>query len=216
MGIHYEFNVTSALNFRYRIEVSAGLERPDAMAIRYSEGEHRMYFKKLAGEMCYLSPIDINDFNTYAQWWNDPETVKYLQNNWVITAEKQKESLVCKSKLHHYSIIDNGTNELVGETCFADINTVNRCAEISIIIGNKKYLKKGYGKEALELLIDYGYKSLSLNCIFLKVYEKNKNAIECYKSVGFKQSGMIRQAAYYDQEYDNILIMDILPGEFYT
>ncbi len=47
-----------------------------------------MYFKKLVGKKCYLSPIDINDSEKYAQWWNDPETVKYLQNNWIITAEK--------------------------------------------------------------------------------------------------------------------------------
>ena len=173
-----------------------------------------MYFKKLIGQKCYLSPIDINDFKKYAQWWNDPELVKYLQNNWVITAEKQKENLISKSKLHHYSIIDNGTNDLIGEVCFVDINYVNRCGEISIIIGNKEYQNKGHGKEALKLLIDYGYQSLSLNCIFLKVYEKNERAIRCYKSVGFKQSGMIRKGAYYNQSYDNFLIMDILPDEF--
>jgi RimJ/RimL family protein N-acetyltransferase len=173
-----------------------------------------MYFKKLIGQKCYLSPIDINDYEKYAQWWNDPETVKYLQNNWVITAEKQKENLISKSKSHHYSIIDNEINELIGEVCFVDINYVNRCAEISVIIGNKEYQNKGYGKEALKLLINYGYQSLSLNCIFLRVYEKNERAINCYKSVGFKQSGMIRQGAYYNQSYDNIVIMDILPNEF--
>ena len=172
-----------------------------------------MYFKKLIGQKCYLSPIDINDFEKYAQWWNDPETVKYLQNNWIITAEKQRENLISKSKSHHYSIIDNDTNELIGEVCFIDINDINRCAEISIIIGNKEYQNKGYGKEALKLLIDYGYQSLSLNCIFLKVYEKNERAIKCYKSVGFKKSGMIRQGAYYNQSYDNILIMDILSDD---
>ncbi len=122
-----------------------------------------MYFKKLIGQKCYLSPIDINDFEKYAQWWNDPELVKCLQNNWVITAEKQKENLISKSKSHHYSIIDNASNDLVGEVCFVDINYVNRCAEISIMIGNKEYQNKGYGKESLKLLIDYGYQSLSLN-----------------------------------------------------
>lgn len=173
-----------------------------------------MYFKKLIGQKCYLSPIDINDNETYTQWWNDPETVRYLQNNWVITAEKEKENLISKSKSHHYSIIDNDTNEMVGEVCFVDINNVNRCAEISVMIGNIKYRNKGYGKEALKLLIEYGYQSLSLNCIFLKVYEKNVIAIKCYTSVGFKQSGMIRQGAYYNQSYDNVVIMDILPSEF--
>jgi RimJ/RimL family protein N-acetyltransferase len=174
-----------------------------------------MYFKKLIGTKCYLSPIDVNDFEKYAEWWNDPETVKYLQNNWVITAEKEKENLVFKSKSHHYSVIDLETNDLIGEVCFVDINNINRCAELSVLIGNKNYLNKGYGKEALKLLIDYGYQSLNLHNIFLRVYENNARAISCYKSVGFKQTGMIRQGAYYNQSYDNILIMDILPDDFY-
>lgn len=185
----------------------------DRISNNAQRGEY-MYFKKLIGQKCYLSPIDINDNEKYTQWWNDPETVRYLPNNWVITAEKEKENLISKSKSHHYSIIDNDTNELVGEVCFVDINNVNRCAEISVMIGNIKYRNKGYGKEALKLLIEYGYQSLSLNCIFLKVYEKNVIAIKCYTSVGFKQSGMIRQGAYYNQSYDNVLIMDILPSEF--
>ena len=175
----------------------------------------KMYFKKLIGTKCYLSPIDVNDYEKYAEWWNDPETVKYLQNNWVITADKQKENLLIKSKSHHYSIVDLESNDLIGEVCFVDINNINRCAEVSVLSGNKKYLNKGYGKEALRLLINYGYQSLNLHNIFLRVYENNARAISCYKSVGFKQTGMIRQGAYYNQSYDNILIMDILPDDFY-
>lgn len=32
-----------------------------------------MYFKKLIGEKCYLSPLDINDVEQYVTWLNDPE-----------------------------------------------------------------------------------------------------------------------------------------------
>jgi RimJ/RimL family protein N-acetyltransferase len=174
-----------------------------------------MYFKKLIGKKCYLSPIDINDNAIYTEWWNDSEVVKYLPNHYVITAEKQKENLITKSKSHHYSIIDYKSNKLIGDVCFIDINQIDRSAEVSIIIGNKKYWNKGYGKEALNLLIDYGYKSLSLHCIFLKVYEKNKSAIGCYKSIGFQIAGKVRECAFYDQDYDNVVLMDLLPNDFY-
>ena len=174
-----------------------------------------MYFKKLIGTKCYLSPIDINDYNKYTEWWNDQDVVKYLPNYYILTAEKEKENLIAVSKLHCYSIIDLKSNELIGDIGIKDISNINRTGEISIIIGNKNYWNAGYGKESIKLLVDYAFKSLSLNCIYLKVYEKNLKAISCYKSVGFQHSGMIREGAYYNQEYDNIIIMDLLPRDFY-
>ncbi len=173
-----------------------------------------MYFKKLIGDKCYLSPIDINDFNKYTEWWNDQDVVKYLPNHFILTAEKEKENLITTSKMHCYSIIDFQTDELIGDIGLKNISNINRNGEISIIIGNKKYWNQGYGKEAIKLLISYAFNSLSLNSIYLNVYEKNTMAISCYKSIGFKHSGMIREAAFYNQEYDNILIMDILAKEF--
>ena len=174
-----------------------------------------MYFKKLVGTKCYLSPIDINDYNKYTEWWNDADVVRYLPNHYILTAEKEKENLITVSKSHSYSIIDLETNELIGDIGIKDISNTNRTGEISIIIGNKKYWNIGYGKEAMKLLINYAYNSLSLNCINLKVYEKNVKAISCYKSIGFQKAGLIREGAYYNQEYDNIVIMDILPKDFY-
>jgi len=173
-----------------------------------------MYFKKLVGQKCYLSPIDINDYNKYTEWWNDPDVVKYLPNHYILTAEKEKENLITISKMHCYSIIDLKTNELIGDIGIKDISNTNRTGEISIIIGNKNYWNAGYGKESMKLLINYAFNSLSLNCIYLKVYEKNERAISCYKAVGFQQSGMIREGAFYNQEYDNVLIMDILSNDF--
>ena len=174
-----------------------------------------MYFKKLVGKKCYLSPIDINDYQKFTEWWNDSEIVQYLPNHYVTTVEKQKEYLIQKSKTHNYSIIDIETDILIGDIGLKDINNINRSAEISIIIGEKNYWNSGYGKEAISLLIDYAFNSLSLHCIYLMVYQKNIKAISCYESVGFKKSGLIREGAYYQQEYDNIIIMDILPKDFY-
>lgn len=174
-----------------------------------------MYFKKLVGEKCYLSPIDIDDYQKYAEWWNDHNVVEYLPNHYLITADKQKEFLLQKSKTHNYSIIDIANDTLIGDIGLKDINNINRTAEISIVIGDKEYWNRGYGREAMSLLLNYAYNSLSLNCIYLMVYKKNVRAISCYESIGFKKSGVIREGAYYNQKYDDIVIMDILPKDFY-
>ena len=92
---------------------------------------------------------------------------------------------------------------------------MNQTSEAGIFIGDKHFWNKGYGTEALSLLIDYGYKVLNLHNIILKVYEKNKKAIKCYEEIGFKQIGIRREALQRNLDKHNVIYMDILSKEFY-
>jgi len=76
-------------------------------------------------------------------------------------------------------------------------------------------LDKGYGTEALSLLLDYGFKALNLHNIFLSVYSFNERAKKSYEKIGFKIIGIKREALLRDMERYDIILMDILPNEFY-
>ncbi|MDR2922922.1 MAG: N-acetyltransferase, partial [Treponema sp.] len=81
-----------------------------------------MYFKKLAGKKCYLSPIDVNDAEVFTEWLNDMELLVNLQlYNSIISVENEKAFLNNLSKDHNYSIIDSETNKLIGNCGFMDI-----------------------------------------------------------------------------------------------
>jgi len=175
-----------------------------------------MYFKKMLGKKCYLSPIDVNDVEKFTEWLNDLEVTKYLiVYPHIISIENEKEFLGELSKEHTYSIVDNITNELIGNCGFGDIDHINQTAEVGIFIGNKKYWNKGYGTEALNLLLDYGFKALNLHNIFLRVYSFNERAKKAYEKTGFKIIGKRREALLRDKERHDIILMDILANEFY-
>ena len=175
-----------------------------------------MYFKKFAGKKCYLSPIDVNDAEKFTEWLNDTEVLINLQlYNSVISLENEKAFLSDLAKDHNYSIVDLKTNELIGTCGFVEIDYVNQTAQIGVFIGNKNFWNKGYGTEALSLLIDYGFRALNLHNIMLRVYEYNKGAIRCYEKIGFKQIGIRREAVQRNLEKHDIVYMDILPDEFY-
>jgi RimJ/RimL family protein N-acetyltransferase len=160
-----------------------------------------MYFKKIIGKKCYLSPIDINDVEKYTEWLNDLEILRNLQlYAATISMENEKEYLNNLSKDHNYGIIDLETNELIGNCGLMDIDFINQTAEIGIFIGNKSFWDKGYGTEAFSLLIDYGFKALNLHNIMLKVFEYNISAIKCYEKIGFKTIG-IRREVYKHSNY---------------
>jgi len=132
-----------------------------------------------------------------------------------ISLENERAFLSDLSKDHNYSIIDLETEELIGNCGFLDIDHINQTSEVGIFIGNKKYWNKGYGTEALSLLVDYGFKALNFHNIMLKVYEYNKSAIKCYEKIGFKQIGKRREALHRNLEKHNIIYMDLLQNEYY-
>jgi len=175
-----------------------------------------MYFKKLIGKKCYLSPIDINDAEKFTVWLNDMEILTNLQlYGSTIGLESERDFLSNLSKEHNYSIIDLEKEELIGNCGFLDIDHVNQSAETGIFIGNKDYWNKGYGTEALSLLVDYGFKALNLHNIMLRVYEFNIGGIMCYEKIGFKHIGKRRDALHRNLAKHDIIYMDILPDDFY-
>ena len=66
-----------------------------------------MYFRKMVGKKCYLSPIDVNDINKFTEWLNDLDiTQNLILYPHIISLTNEKEALEHLSKSHTYSIID--------------------------------------------------------------------------------------------------------------
>lgn len=175
-----------------------------------------MYYKKLIGTKCYLSPIDINDAEKYAEWLNDLEVTSNLNlYASVINTETEKSLLEKLSKEHHYAIIDCNSDDMIGTCGFLEVDHLNQAAEIGIFIGNKKFWNKGFGTESLRLLLDYGFKALNLHNVMLKVYSFNERAVKSYQKTGFKIMGKRREALKRGNKTFDIIYMDITYGDFY-
>jgi RimJ/RimL family protein N-acetyltransferase len=175
-----------------------------------------MYFKKLVGNKIYLSPMDKNDYLKYTEWVNDMEVaIGMIFSTKLIDEETEKNTLekLTKSEFN-FAVIAKDTDKVIGNVGFPSIDYINRRGEVGIFIGDKNYWGNGYGQEALALLLDFGFNLLNLNNISLKVYSYNSPAIGCYKKVGFKEAGKLREAKIVaGVKYDEIF-MDILVGEF--
>jgi RimJ/RimL family protein N-acetyltransferase len=175
-----------------------------------------MYYKKMVGKKCYLSPIDVADADKFTEWLNDLEVIINLQRyskNLDLNTEKQKLAELAKE--HNYGIIRSDNDELIGNCGFMEIDNLNQTGEIGIFIGNKIYWNKGYGTEALTLLLDYGFKALNLHNVQLRVYSFNERAIKSYEKIGFKTYGKRREALLRGKKRYDLIHMDILYNEFY-
>ena len=175
------------------------------------------YYKKIVGEKCYLSPINIDDAGKYVEWLADIEVSRFLQiTHQILTENIEKEILRKLSNECILAIVDKETDELIGSCGFIEIDNLNKKAEFGIFIGNKDFWGKGYGKEATNLTLDFGFNILNLNNIMLKVYSYNNSAIKCYEKCGFTIIGRRRASRIINgKQYDEIY-MDMIASEFKT
>ena len=179
--------------------------------------EERKYFKKLIGDRIYFSPISLEDTEEYLDMVNEIKVsvgLGCIVYTGIVDFESEKEVLSSLKKGKNFAVRLLENNELLGNIGFNSIGEIHRTAEIGIMLGNPKYQRKGYGMEALNLLLDYGFSFLNLRNIYLKVFEYNEAAYNLYKKAGFKEVGRLRKAVeIMGKTYDEI-IMDMLKEEF--
>ncbi len=172
------------------------------------------HYKKIIGNKCYLSPIDRADAEEFTKWVNDLEVTRTLSIfNLNINYDVELDIIDKISKDHNYSIIDIKNDKLIGIVGLSNIDYLHRTAEIGIFIGDKSYWNKGYGEEAMKLLLKYSFSYLNLRNVMLRVYSYNHSAIKCYEKIGFKMIGKRRNAIQFDMKEHDIIFMDILNDE---
>ena len=172
------------------------------------------YLKKIMGKRVYLSPMNIEDVETYVRWLNDFSVTDGLGTSGIVTSiESEKEWIIKNSNQYQFAIVDLENDKLIGNCGIQEIDQGRQCAEIGLFIGDEENRNKGYGEEVMNLLLDYAFDYLNINNIMLKVFSFNERAICCYKKVGFKEIGRRRQAYYLKGKVYDQIFMDVLKGE---
>ncbi len=176
------------------------------------------HYRKLTGESCYLSPCAMPDANKWVQWDNNLEIAIPLGHevHQCISYEKRSEMLrkSLETQRQTFSIVAIDNDKFIGHCGLFDIDSINRRARLYIVIGEQAYQNNGNGREAVALLVDYGFNLLNLNSIMIDVFAFNARAMKCYQKVGFRPIGVLRQSRIIGGEKLDVIMMDILAEEF--
>lgn len=90
----------------------------------------------------------------------------------------------------------------------------NGTAEIGIFIGNAQFRGKGYGTDAMKILIDFIFNYTNINRIQLSLFSFNQRAYKSYLKCGFKEEGRLRQRIFRYGEYHDQIVMGLLREEY--
>ena len=143
------------------------------------------YFKKIVGERIYLSPRNVEDVEIFTEWLNDFYVTDYIgRSHQTLTLQEEKAYLEKnQDDKNTFVIVDSRTDEMIGTIGLHSVDNINRTATLGIFIGDKNYWSKGYGTEAIQLILDFGFNYLNLNNIDLTLMEFNQRALKCYEKV---------------------------------
>lgn len=180
--------------------------------------ENIKYFKKLVGKNVYLSPFNPDDAIQNTIWMNNLKLTNHIGQSFnVYTLANEKEFLEQDNSNTNinFCIVRLEDNKLLGNCSITHILQVQGTAEIGIFIGDEENWGKGYGTEAIKLLIDFGFNYLNLNNIMLKVFSFNERAIKSYEKVGFKVFGRRHQTYRINNEWYDDIFMEILREDYY-
>jgi RimJ/RimL family protein N-acetyltransferase len=97
--------------------------------------------------------------------------------------------------------------QLIGDCGLHSVDQRSGVAELGIGIGDRAYWGRGYGREAVALLVDYGFRMHNLRKIWLTTYRSNERALRSYRAAGFVEEGCQRAHVWSAGGYEDLVSM---------
>lgn len=87
-------------------------------------------------------------------------------------------------------------------------------SQFGIGINDPEYVGKGYGRDAINVLLRWAFLMQNYRRIWLDVWATNERAIRAYRACGFVEEGRLRRHVYVDGAYQDVVVMGLLRDEW--
>src|SRR5262245_61997852 len=151
----------------------------------------------LKGERVLLRAVRRDDLETYWGFRQDVEIV--LLADEVPPRPRAFEEIESEWEDHQRNPGDTlwfaieADGKFIGQCLLHNFHRSNRTCELGITIGDRDYWSKGYGREVVRLLVDYAFRLLNMNRVWLTTNAGNERAIRSYSACGFREEGRLRE-----------------------
>ncbi|HRF93714.1 MAG TPA: GNAT family protein [Aggregatilineales bacterium] len=174
----------------------------------------------LKGEKVRLGALNKDDLPTYQKWFSNSEFQRLLNSDpampktldsittWYESASKNKDDE------YVFGIRALDDDRLLGNCSIFDMSHNSHNAIVGIYIGEPSEWGKGYGSDAMNVLVRFAFMDLNLHRLELNVFSYNPRAIKSYEKIGFVREGVLRETLYRDGTYHDIHVMGILRREW--
>ena len=173
----------------------------------------------LVGERVRLRGVRDDDVPTLAKWEMDPGRLTTLSNRLTPPSEAAARERIAKWSTNQQADLGLAIETLddppvlVGNIGLFDVRTKDRGATLGIALG-REYIGRGYGTDAVRVIVDYGFREMGLHRIQLGVAPYNPAGIRAYEKAGFVEEGRHRESVLHDGRWYDEVLMSILDREW--
>lgn len=180
-----------------------------------------MAFRRLfQSDRVELAPMRPEDRDLMAAWSADSDYFRNLDDDpirpmnaafyepWIGQPTKQHD------ESQSFMIVARPGGERIGFVALFDIKYPNASAMFALGIGDPDFRGRGYGGEALRLMLDYAFDELNMYRVGLRVMAYNEAAIKVYEKIGFTREGTQRGAVWREGLRYDIYFYGILRDEW--
>ena len=174
------------------------------------------------GKLVRLGAVDPEEMSKAISIWNrDSEytrllnmTARPLNSAKAIQKWMEKAIEEVSPTEFFFTIRTLDENKLLGGLGLDVITWASREAFVAIFIGERENWGKGYGSDAMSILLHYAFAELNLQRVSLGVFEYNPRAIRSYEKAGFRFEGRTRKDILREGKRTDTLWMGILRDEW--
>ena len=175
------------------------------------------------GELVRLSAFDHEELGkAYAGWTRDSELTRLFDGGASVLYSAKAGTDFFEKMIkedihanHFFSIHKLDDNRLLGDINLNVINTWgSRDSFVGLGITDRNDWGKGYGTDAMRIILRFAFTELNLRRVTLTVFEYNPRAIRSYEKVGFRHEGRLRGALLRDAKRWDMLYMGILSEDW--
>jgi RimJ/RimL family protein N-acetyltransferase len=155
-----------------------------------------------------------------SRWARDSEYARLLDNPSPLWSAQKIQSWIERDFVSGYrdgyffEIRSLDADRLVGFTTLFGLSWNHGDTWMAIGLGERSHWGKGYGTDAVRVMLRYAFTELNLRRISLWVYAYNPRAVRAYEKAGFKVEGRLRQYFLREGQRHDMIMMGALREEW--
>lgn len=169
----------------------------------------------LKGETIKLRALEPSDIDFLESTEND-ESLWQLSNTVVPFSRYQLEQYILNASTDVYEskqlrlVISKHSNQPMGFIDLYEFDPINKKAGVGIVILDLKNRGNGYGREALELMIEYSFSVLDLHQLYCQITESNTQSLRLFESLGFSKVALKKDWTLWDGSFSNEWFLQLI------
>lgn len=170
----------------------------------------------LQGEMIVLRPLDARDADAVYEVLSDAEGRRLVGSTRECTRAQVPAAIEQAAAAEDrivLAVTANGSDEYLGQIALEAIDPVVQSAAVTLQM-RPAYRGRGYGTEAIELVLGFAFDGLGLHRVGLQVVAINARATSLYENLGFRTEGRLRDAYRDGDGWCDGIVMGLLEDEY--